>query len=557
MMILGFAMIIMANPKIIINQRLSYFHLMENVSVIILLLFGITFLGVLSNKYKFPLPIILVLSGLAISLVPGLPVIELNPEVVFLVFLPPLLYGAAWNTSWHDFKASIRPIGFAAVGLVLITTTIVAITAHFLIDGLSWPIAFLIGAIVSPPDAVAASSVTKGLGLTPRLVALIEGESLVNDASGLIAYKYAIAAVAAGSFFFWNAGLNFLIVSAAGIAIGLAVGFLLYTIHKRFICDDVIDVTLTLLTPFASYLLAERFHVSGVLAVVTTGLYLSYRSSEIFSHQSRVMAYTVWEVVIFILNGLIFILIGLQLRSVVTGISDYPLSSLVWYGISISLVVILIRFLSVLPAEFLPNVFSKRSAKIDSRNMVVFGWAGMRGVVSMAAALALPLTLVDGSAFPHRNLIIYLTFCVILSTLLLLGFTLPWIIRKLKLEPHSIVAEEYEVRTEVVTTAINHIEGTLSLAPDELLKNIKSKYEVKYNRLQKTDLPSSYFGEGKTLPGRIFNEFTQMQIDLISVERSTLNSLHRQGRASEEIIRKLERELDLEETRLNMELYNG
>jgi Na+/H+ antiporter len=532
---------------------------MENVSIIILLLFGITFLGVLSNKYKFPLPIILVLSGLAISLMPGLPVIELNPDVVFLVFLPPLLYGAAWNTSWHDFKASIRPISFAAIGLVLITTTIVAITAHYLIDGLSWPIAFLIGAIVSPPDAVAASSVTKGLGLTPRLVAIIEGESLVNDASGLIAYKYAIAAVAAGSFLFWDAGLNFLIVSTAGIAVGLAVGFILYTIHKRFICDDVIDVTLTLLTPFASYLLAERFHFSGVLAVVTTGLYLSYRSSEIFSHQSRVMAYTVWEVVIFILNGLIFILIGLQLRNVVVGIRDYPLSSLVWYGISISLVVILVRFLAVLPAEFLPNVFSRRNgkvAKIDTRNMVVFGWAGMRGVVSMAAALALPLTLVDGSAFPHRNLIIYLTFCVILSTLLLLGFTLPWIIRKLKLEPHSIVAEEYEVRTEVVTTAINHIEGNLSLVQDELLKNIKSKYEVKYNRLQKTDLPSSYFGEGKTLPGRIFNEFTQMQIDLISVERSTLNDLHRKGRASEEIIRKLERELDLEETRLSMELYS-
>lgn len=533
---------------------------MENVAVIVLLLFGITFLGVLSNKYKFPLPIILVLSGLAISVVPGLPVIALNPDIIFLIFLPPLLYGAAWNTSWHDFKASIRPITFAAVGLVLLTTVIVAVVAHTLIPGLSWPLAFLIGAIVSPPDAVAASSVTKGLGLTPRLVAIIEGESLVNDASGLIAYKYAIAAVAAGNFFFWGAGLNFLIVSAAGIAIGLAVGFVLYMIHKKFICDDVIDVTLTLLTPFASYLLAEYFHFSGVLAVVTTGLYLSFRSSEILSHQSRVMAYTVWEIVIFILNGLIFILIGLQLRGVISGIKEYPLSSLVLYGFSISIVVILVRFLAVLPAENLPRAFSKRNSKgerIDARNMVIFGWAGMRGVVSMAAALALPLTLADGSAFPHRNLIIYLTFCVILSTLLVLGLTLPWVIRKLKMEPHSIIAEEYDVRIEVVTTAINHIEGNLSLAQDDILKNIKNKYEVKYNRLQKTDLPSNYFGEGKTLPGRIFNEFTQMQIDLIGVERSTLDDLHRKGRASEEIIRKLERELDLEETRLSMELYTA
>lgn len=532
---------------------------MEKVAIIILLLFGITFLGVLSNKYKFPLPIILVLSGLAISLVPGLPVVALNPEVVFLVFLPPLLYSAAWNTSWHDFKASIRPIGFAAVGLVLLTTSIVAVAAHVLIPNLSWPLAFLIGAIVSPPDAVAASSVTKGLGLTPKLVAIIEGESLVNDASGLIAYKYAIAAVAAGNFFFWEAGLNFLWVSIAGIGIGLLIGYLMYLIHKKFICDDVIDVTLTLLTPFASYLLAEQFHFSGVLAVVTTGLYLSFRSSEIFSHQSRVMAYTVWEVVVFVLNGLIFILIGLQLRSVMEGISDYPASSLLLYGFVISIVVILVRFLAVLPTEYLPKFFRRRnsgSGMIGTRNMVVFGWAGMRGVVSMAAALALPLTLPDGTVFPHRNLVIYLTFCVILSTLLLLGFTLPWIIRKLKIEPHSIVAEEYDVRTEVVTKAINHIEENLSLVHDDLLKNIKSKYEVKYNRLQKSDLPSNYFGEGKTLPGRIFNEFTQMQIDLISVERSTLIDLHKKGRASEEIIRKLERELDLEETRLSMELYN-
>jgi Na+/H+ antiporter len=538
---------------------LAKFILMENVAIIILLLFGITFLGVLSSKYKFPLPIILVLSGLAISLVPGLPVVALNPEVVFLVFLPPLLYSAAWNTSWHDFKASIRPIGFAAVGLVLLTTSIVAVAAHLLIPGISWPLAFLIGAIVSPPDAVAATSVTKGLGLTPKLVAIIEGESLVNDASGLIAYKYAIAAVAAGNFFFWEAGLNFIIVSVAGIGIGLLIGYLMYLIHKKFICDDVIDVTLTLLTPFASYLLAELFHFSGVLAVVTTGLYLSFRSSEIFSHQSRVMAYTVWEVVIFILNGLIFILIGLQLRSVMEGISDYPVSSLLLYGFVISIVVILVRFLAVLPTEYLPKFFRRKNssdAMIGTRNMVVFGWSGMRGVVSMAAALALPFTLADGTAFPHRNLVIYLTFCVILSTLLLLGFTLPWIIRKLKIEPHSIVAEEYDVRTEVVTTAINHIEENLSLVHDDLLKNIKSKYEVKYNRLQKSDLPSNYFGKGKTLPGRIFNEFTQMQIDLIGVERSTLTDLHKKGRASEEIIRKLERELDLEETRLSMELYN-
>ncbi len=531
---------------------------MENVSIILLLLFGITFLGILSKKYSFPFPIVLVLSGVAISLVPGLPVIQLDPEIAFIIFLPPLLYAAAWNTSWHNFKASIRPIMRAAVGLVLFTMTLVAVAAHLLIPGLDWPLCFLIGAIVSPPDAVAATSLTGGLGLHPKLITILEGESLVNDASGLVAYKYALTAITAGNFVLWKAGLNFLLVAAAGIAIGLAIGYLLYLIHKKFVCDPVIEVTLTFLTPFASYLLAEKFHFSGVLAVVTTGLYLSFRSSQIFSHESRIMAYAVWEVVIFILNSLVFILLGLQLRSVVQGINDYPAGELALYGIVISLVVILVRFLWILPAAVLPVFISRRMMKkeqFDPRNMVVFGWAGMRGVVSMAAALALPLTLLNGTAFPYRNLVIFLAFCVILSTLVLLGFTLPWIIRKLKLPKYSIAAEEYEVRNYVVTETITHIEENLSLQHDTLLNNIKSKYEVKYNRLQKTELPANYFGGGKTLTANVFNEYTQLQIDLIGVERQTVERLHREGKTSEEILRKIEKELDLEETRLKLDMY--
>jgi Na+/H+ antiporter len=533
---------------------------MENIAVIVFLLFGIAFLGLLSNRYKFPLPIALVLGGVCISLIPGLPVIALSPEVVFIVFLPPLLYGAAWNTSWHEFKANLRPIGLAAIGLVIFTTALVAIAAHWLIDDLSWPAAFLIGAIVSPPDAVAATSVTKGLGLHPRMITILEGESLVNDASGLVAYKYALTAITAGNFVLWKAGFNFLLVASAGIAIGLAIGYIMYLVHKKFVCDSVIEVTLTFLTPFASYLLAEQFHFSGVLAVVTTGLYLSFRSGEIFSNQSRIMAYSVWEVVIYILNGLIFVLIGLQLRSVMAGINEYPAGALILYGLIVSFVVIIIRFIWVVPAALLPRFLSKRIREretFDPRNMVIFGWAGMRGVVSMAAALALPLTLPDGTPFPHRNLIIYLAFCVILSTLLLLGLTLPWIMRKLKMEPYSAAAQEYEVRTQVATGIIMHIEENLSQMQDELLHNIKSKYEVKYNRLQRTDLPANYFGKGQTLAGNVFNEFTKLQIDLIALERQSLEKMHRSGQASEEVLRKIERELDLEETRLQMEMFNG
>jgi CPA1 family monovalent cation:H+ antiporter len=531
---------------------------MENVGVIILLLFGITFLGILSNRYKFPFPIVLVLSGIVISLIPGLPVIALDPAIVFIIFLPPLLYAAAWNTSWHSFKASIRPISMAAVGLVLFTTALVAIAAHLLIPDLSWPLAFLIGAIVSPPDAVAATSLTRGLGLHPKLITILEGESLVNDASGLIAYKYALAAITAGNFILWQAGLNFLIVVVAGSAVGLGVGYVLYQVHKRFICDPVIEVTLTFLTPFASYLLAERFHFSGVLAVVTTGLYLSFRSAEMFSHESRIMAYSVWEVVIFILNSLVFILLGLQLRHVLQGLDDYASGTLALYGIVLSAVVIVVRFIWILPSAMLPLYFSRRTLQKEQfspRNMVVFGWAGMRGVVSMAAALALPLTLSDGTPFPHRSLVIFLVFCVILSTLVLLGFTLPWIIKRLKLPQYSIAAEEYEVRQSLASQTITHIEENLSLLQDELLNNIKSKYEVKYNRLQKTDLPANYFAGGKVLGVNVFNEYTKLQIELIGVERKIVERLHREGKTSEEILRKMEKELDLEETRLQMEMY--
>ncbi len=531
---------------------------MENVSLIVFLLFGITFLGLLSNRYNFPFPIVLVLSGVAISLIPGLPVISLDPAIVFIIFLPPLLYGAAWNTSWHSFKSSIKPITRAAVGLVFFTTVLVAVAAHMVIPDLSWPVAFLIGAIVSPPDAVAATSLTKGLGLHPKLITLLEGESLVNDASGLVAYKYALTAITAGNFVLWQAGMNFIIVVAAGVAIGLAIGYIMYLVHSKFVCEPVIDVTLTFLTPFASYLLAEHFHFSGVIAVVTTGLYLSFRSGQIFSHESRIMTYSVWEVVIFILNSLIFILLGLQLRSVIQGIGEYPAATLALYGVVVSLVVILVRFVWILPSSVLSVFMSKRSMKqekFDPRNMVVFGWAGMRGVVSMAAALALPLTLPGNTPFPHRNLVIYLTFCVIVSTLVLLGLTLPWIIKKLKLPKHSIAAEEYEVRNYVATETITHIEENLSLIQDTLLNNIKSKYEVKYNRLQKTDLPANYFGGGKTLEVNVFNEYTQLQIDMIAVERQTVERLHRQGKTTDEILRKIEKELDLEETRLKMEMY--
>ena len=542
---------------------------MENIAVIVFLLFSVTFLAVLSQKIRFPFPIALVLIGLAISLVPHLPPIVLDPNIVFLVFLPPLLYAAAWYTSWHEFKANLRPISLAAFGLVFFTTGLVGVAAHWLIPGLGWGESFLLGAIVSPPDAVAATAVTRGLGLHPRMIAILEGESLLNDASGLIAYKYAIAAVMTGMFSFGQASAQFAIVVAGGVAIGLAVGYLIHLIHQKFICDDTVDTTLTVLTPYAAYLLAESVHVSGVLAVVATGLYLSFRSADLFSHTSRIQAYAVWDMIIFVLNGLVFILIGLQLPRVLDGLGGIPFPTLLWYGLAVSLTVVVVRFIWVLPASLLPRLLSKKvRAKefFDTRYIVVFGWSGMRGVVSMAAALAIPLTMsggADGSMttpFPNRNLIIFLTFCVVIFTLVVLGLTLPWIIRRLKLPAYSALAEEYETRMQVVSGSIAHIEDNFALVNESVLARIKDKYEIKFNRLQKTDLPiAASDGSPHALPTgeEVFNQFLTLQIELIDVERAIVKKLRREGKASDEIVRKIERELDLEETRMRMDLLEG
>lgn len=538
---------------------------MENVAIVVALLFGVTFLAVVSERLKFPFPIALVIIGLGISLIPNLPPIALDPNLVFLVFLPPLLYSAAWYTSWHEFKANVRPISLAAFGLVFFTTGLVGVAAHWLIPGLGWAEAFLLGAIVSPPDAVAATAVTRGLGLHPRMIAILEGESLLNDASGLIAYKYAIAAVMTGAFSFVQASGQFVMVVAGGVAIGLAVGYVMFVIHERFICNANVETTLTVLTPYAAYLLAESIHVSGVLAVVTSGLYLSFRSADFFTTASRIQAYAVWDMLIFVLNGLVFILIGLQLPSALQGLEAIPFGTLLWYGLAVSLVVVLVRFIWVVPASLIPRALSKKIREkefFDTRYMAVFGWAGMRGVVSMAAALAIPLTAAGSTPFPNRNLIIFLTFCVVVFTLVVLGLTLPWLIRRLKLPAYSPLAEEYDTRMQVVGGSIAHIEDNFALVNDSILARIKDKYEIKYRRLQQTNLPlkptnadASGHGEAvPTTPTQLFNEFVMLQIELLEVEREIAKNLRKQGKANDEIVRKIERELDLEEARLRMDL---
>lgn len=528
---------------------------MHNIEIIILLLTAITLLTVLAEKLKFSYPILLVICGLLIGLIPGLPAIELNHEVVFLIFLPPLLYASAWGMSWHDFKAAKRSITLLSTGLVFFSTTAIAAVAHWMIPELSWELAFVLGAIVSPPDAVAAASVTKGLGVPKRIMTILEGESLVNDASGLIAYRYAVAAVLTGKFVLWQAGLQFVIVAFAGIAIGLLLGYAMKWIHTHTPDDYLLDTSLTLLSPYIAYLVAEKFHFSGVLAVVTMGLFLSWKSSEMFSHRTRLKANSVWETMIFLLNGIIFILIGLQLPSVLKGITEYDLSTLVIYGLALGLTVTIVRIAWVFPGAYLPRLSKKIRTKepnIDWRHVMIVAWTGMRGVVSLAAALALPFTMPNGEPFPHRNLILFLTFCVILFTLVVQGLSLPALIRWLGIKKDgSEELEEIEARKHLASAAIVHIEENLSFGQlsDEVLAQIKSRYEIKFNYLRNF----STIKEDVVVDG-IFNQFHNVQLELLKQERDIMIKMRKEGAISDEILRKLEYELDLEESRLMTEL---
>ncbi|MDB5192848.1 MAG: Na+/H+ antiporter, partial [Segetibacter sp.] len=401
---------------------------MDNFEIVIFLMTILIGLSAFTDKLKIPYPILLVIVGLVIGFVPFLPDLEMDPEIVFLIFLPPLLYDAAFKTSWHDFKKEIRPISTLAISLVFFTTVTVAIAAHYLIPGFTWPLSFVLGAIVSPPDAVAATSIIKGLKLNRKVVTIIEGESLVNDASALIAYRYAVAAVMSGTFVLWQASLEFVGVAAGGIVSGLAVGYTMVFVHKKITDNAVVETSLTLVTPFVAYLLAEHFHTSGVLAVVTAGLFISWRSREVFSSQTRLQTKSVWETVIFLLNGIVFILIGLQMPGIVRNLTTHTVFQLVGYGLLISLVTIVIRIVWVFAGAYHPLFIKRKKSSVNEtsdpvswKNVLIVAWTGTRGVVSLATALALPLTLNTGAAFPKRHSILLLAFIVILVTLVVQG----------------------------------------------------------------------------------------------------------------------------------------
>lgn len=528
---------------------------MQSIATVIILLAVVTALAQITDLIRIPYPILLVLVGMGIGLMPGLPPITLSPDVVFLIFLPPVLYAAAWSTSWADFKANKRPITLLAIGCVIFTTCSVALIAHYFIPGLGLAEAFVLGAIISPPDAVAAAASTKGLSVPKRIVTILEGESLVNDATGLIAYRYAVAAVITGTFSLWEASYKFVIVAAGGIALGLAIGYLFKWIHKITPDNPTTDTTLTFIAPYIAYLFAESIHISGVLAVVTCGLYLSWNSSEVFSQQGRLQANGTWNTVIFVLNGIIFILIGLQLPGIYENINnDIAIEDLLKYGAIVSAAVIIGRIIWVYPGTYLPRISKKvriSEPRPSIRLVSIVAWAGMRGVVSLAAALALPLMITSTQPFPNRNLIIFLTFCVIFSTLVIQGLTLRPLIKWLGIRGDgSEIEHEHKARLKIASSVIEHIEENYSLAlHDEVLNQIKTKYEIRIQRMRNE-------GTAKLTKEQI-DQLHDIQKSLLSMERQLILSLRRDGSITDEILRKLEYELDLEETRLILERSNA
>ena len=525
---------------------------MHDIGTVIVLLAVVTALAQVTEKIKVPYPILLVVVGMLIGLVPGLPQISLDPEIVFLLFLPPILYSAAWGTSWSNMKEAKRTITLLAIGCVIFTTCAIAWISHEFIPGLGWPEAFVLGAIISPPDAVAATASTQGLKVPKRIITVLEGESLVNDATGLIAYRYAVAAVVTGGFSLWEASYRFVLVAGGGVLLGLIGGKIIKKIHRITSDNPTTDTALTFLTPFSVYLLAESLHLSGVLAVVVAGLYLSRHSSQLFSHQTRLQAYRTWDTAIFILNGVIFILIGLQLPFILKEIDHIPFLTLLKYGAIISGAVILGRILWVYPAAFIPRWLSReirqRETEVNFKVVTIIAWAGMRGVVSLAAALALPYIAAGGKPFPHRELIIFLTFSVIFSTLVIQGLTLKPMIKWFGLKRDGKEAQhEQNARLVIAALIIEHIESNYALiANDDVLSQIKARYEIRIQRIGK-DYTTRRFNEEQ------INRFHRIKQELLFKERQLLIGLRDEGSIGEESLRKIEYELDLEEARLMLE----
>jgi CPA1 family monovalent cation:H+ antiporter len=500
-------------------------------------------LAYVARRIGIAYPILLVLGGLALGFLPGLPSVELEPEVVFLLLLPPILFGAAYGTPIRDFKANARPIGLLAIGLVLFTMAVVGLVANVLLPELGIPAALALGAIVAPPDAVAATSIFQRLHVPRRIVTILEGESLINDASALIAYRFAVAAAVGTLFTPLDAGVAFVFATVVGVLVGFVVGAIVTESWRRT-SDPTLEIMVSLIAPFAAYLPAEMFGASGVLATVVAGLIAGRRAARVLSPSARLMGRGVWDIVIFLINGFAFILIGLQLPAILEHLAPRSASELLGLGAAISLAAILARIAWVFPATYLPRRLSARIRARDpyppANAVFVVSWAGMRGAVSLAAALALPLEV------PERELLIFLTFCVIVATLVGQGLSLPWLIRRLGVVAGTgSESEETTARLAAVDAAMSRLNGLAEEFPGhlELIEQLRARFSHEIGHVPSAIEGPRDEGEEELL------EHLEIRNAVLMAEREAIIGLRDSGVIGDEVLRRIERDLDLEALR--------
>ncbi|HET7271556.1 MAG TPA: Na+/H+ antiporter [Rubrobacter sp.] len=511
----------------------------------------VALLAQLARMAGVPYPIFLVLGGIGVGLVPGLPQIELPPEIIFLVFIPPLLLSAALSSSPRDLRAHARPIGLLAVGLVLLTTTAVAAVAHLVIE-LPWAAAFVLGAVVAPTDPVAAEATFRRLGVPDRVQTIVGGESIINDGTALVAYNIAVAAVVTGLFSVAHAGLEFLLVSGGGIILGAVVARLVTPLYGR-LTDPTILVVFTLIPAYFSYILAERLGVSGILAVVTLGLYVGWQAPKLFTARARVQSYSFWAVLTFLMDSLLFILVGLQFPVILENMQEYSIAQLLLYAALVCGVVIGLRLLWFLFAPSstpaLDRLLRTTYLRAPWQERMVMGWSGMRGAISLAAALAVPLQTQAGVDFPQRDLIIFLTYCVIFATLVLQGLSLPFLILSLGVRDEGDDARmaELEARLKATRTALDRLDGMCEdeNVPARSRERLREIYEERIRRY-----------ESGLEAGRVTDEYQESSTawsrwrrELFDAERETIVSLRDAGEINADVMRRVERDIDLEELR--------
>jgi len=512
---------------------------MNLLEIVIFLLLCAVALGWISRRAGLPYPIALVLGGGALGFVPRLPQLPFDPQYLLVLVLPPILYQAALLTSWRDFKANLRPIGLLAIGLVIVTMLLIAATVRFLVPEMPWAVALAFGAIVSPPDAVAATAILSKLNMPRRIVTVLEGESLVNDASGLVLYKFAVAAAMSGVFSLFEASVQFVLVAVGGIAIGMLLAGVFVAIH-RFLGDPFTEVLLSLSVPYLAYVAAESLHVSGVLAVVAAGLLRGRYSPKMVSAEMRILARSVWNLLVFMLNSLIFILIGLQISGIVSRLEGFSGLELAEASLAVSMVAILVRFGWVYFAEYLPAWFGRpfgvRTAPPLPGEAFVVSWCGMRGIVSLAAALALPADL------EYREFLIFLTFVVILVTLVVQGLTLAPLIRRLKLGTDHSIRDEHRLARmamgKAALAAVDRAAGEGGVLPD-----VVARIRAEFGERMASASPLAQ------LPDSSHTHAARVRLAAVRAEREELIRLWQDGTIGDEVLHHLEEELDYEESR--------